>query len=92
MNAIEDTARAECSLTDLAYTSMLFAERHVWIDTMDYDTKHFITVALEGWNDKTNWDNSVLTIQLSSIESIADIVKQWTDGEPCCNDWSSIVK
>ncbi|GHT11338.1 hypothetical protein FACS1894170_04770 [Planctomycetales bacterium] len=85
-NAMEDTSRAECSLTDLAYTSTLFAERHVWIDTMDYTAKHCITVDLEDWNDETNWDNSVLTIQLPSIESVADIVKRWTDGDTCCED------
>jgi hypothetical protein len=92
MNAIEDTARAECSLTDLAYTSTLFAERHIWIDTMDYDTKHFITVDLEDWNDETNWDNSVLIIQLSNIESVADIAKQWTDGTIFCEGLNSVVK
>ena len=75
-DAIE-TNRADSGLTVLSYQSLLYPNRHIWLDT---DLGGQMVLDLEDWNDTTKWDNGVAHFTATSLEILITIAKAWLEG------------
>jgi len=79
-SAWKETNDASVSSISLSYQSLLYPERHVWIET-GIDIYGALIIDLEDWYDETHWDNSVEHLVVSDCEIIAKIAKAWLQGE-----------
>lgn len=71
-----ETSRAEASLCNLSFQSLLCPERHIWIDMC----RQKIEVDLEDWDNSEEWDNTVEHHETSSIEEAIQIIERWING------------
>lgn len=72
---IEDD-RAEAGLTTLSFASVLYPERHVWLDS---DLAGVLAIDLEDWNVEGAWDNAVARLDADDATA-PGIVRAWLTG------------